>query len=465
VPTPITTAAPVTRLARSLPGRLARVLLAAGLVAALAGGLTFGAAVLSGRSGPPPASDPVPAAAFEQLSSASLTAGIGQLQQHLRAQPRDATGWATLGLSYVEQARLTADPAYYPKAAAALAEAVRVKPADNDSAHAGLAALAAARHDFGAALREADRALAINPLGARALAVRIDALVELGRYPAATAAARHADGIAPGIPVFTRLAYVNELHGRITEARRVLELALTSADDPGDLAYVHAQLGELAWSQGQMRQAGGEFAAALRADPGYLAAVEGRARVRAATGDVAGALGDLQTVVNRLPLPGYLTEYGELLTSAGRPAEAARQYAVARAWVKLAKASGVATDLETALFAADHGDKAEALRAARAERARRHSVHVDDALAWALHVNGRNAEALRYAQQANALGYRNALFRYHQGMIEKALGRTADARRDLTAALRLNPDFSVLHAPLARTALISLGGASPGGAP
>lgn len=454
-------AGPDARPARppARPRRLARLLLAIGLVTALAGGLTFGAAVIGGRSGPPPSSDPVSAAAFEKLSATSLAAGIGQLQEHLRAQPQDATGWATLGLSYVEQARLTADPAYYPKASAALAQALRVRPADNDQAYAGLGALAAARHDFGTALRDADRALAINPYGARALAVRIDALVELGRYPAAMAAARHADGIAPGIPVFTRLAYVNELYGRVAEARRVLGLALTSADDAGDLAYVHAQLGELAWSQGQLTVAGGEFAAALRADPGYLAALEGRARVRAAAGDAAGALEDLQTVVNRLPLPGYLTEYGEMLTAAGRPAAAAQQYAVARTWVKLARASGVATDLETALFAADHGDKAEALRAARAEWARRHSVHVADALAWALHVNGRDAEALRYAELANGLGYRNALFRYHEGMIEKSLGRAAQARRDLAAALSLNPHFSALHAPLARAALASLGGA------
>jgi Flp pilus assembly protein TadD len=144
----------------------------------------------------------------------------------------------------------------------------------------------------------------------------------------------------------------------------------------------------------------------------------------------------------------------------GRSAGAAQQYAVARDWVTLAKASGVATDLETALFAADHGDKAEALRAARAEWARRHSVHVADALAWALHVNGRDARALGYARLANGLGYRNAMFRYHLGMIEKSLGRTADARRDLSAALRLNPHFSFLHAPLAKAALASLGGPS-----
>ncbi len=44
-------------------------------------------------------------------------------------------------------------------------------------------------------------------------------------------------------------------------------------------------------------------------------------------------------------------------------------------------------------------------------------------------------------------------------MIEKTLSRTAEARRDLTAALRLNPHFSALHAPLAKAALASLGGA------
>jgi hypothetical protein len=45
-------------------------------------------------------------------------------------------------------------------------------------------------------------------------------------------------------------------------------------------------------------------------------------------------------------------------------------------------------------------------------------------------------------------------------MIEKALGRAGDARRDLAAALHLNPHFSARYAPLAKAALTSLGGAS-----
>ncbi|WP_169806957.1 tetratricopeptide repeat protein [Actinomadura macra] len=437
---------------------LARRLLMAGLIAAMITGFTLAATIRVER--PPSTSDASFAASAARAPAATLSGSVDRLQRHLRDQPRDASGWAALGLAYVERARLTADPSYYPKAADALGRSMGLRPRDNDTAHAGLAALAAARHDFPTALAEADRALDINAYGARALAVRVDALVELGRYKDARKAAEHADATKPGIPVFTRLAYVRELFGQTGEARRVLQLAASSATDRGDVAYVRTQLGELAWNRGDTRTAGREFAAALQADPTDLGALDGRARVRAATGDVPGALRDQQALVGRTPLPARLTWLGELHESAGRRDEAARQYAVAAAWGALAKANGVTPDLETALFNADHGDRAAALRAAQAEWARRHSVHVADALAWALHANGRDEEALRYAREAAATGYRNATFQYHRGMIERSLGKRADARRDLSAALRLNPHFSPLHAPRAWAALADLGGAA-----
>jgi hypothetical protein len=43
-------------------------------------------------------------------------------------------------------------------------------------------------------------------------------------------------------------------------------------------------------------------------------------------------------------------------------------------------------------------------------------------------------------------------------MIEDSLGRTGDARRDLAAALALNPQFSPRYAPVAAAALTRLGG-------
>jgi tetratricopeptide (TPR) repeat protein len=178
----------------------------------------------------------------------------------------------------------------------------------------------------------------------------------------------------------------------------------------------------------------------------------------AARGDLAGATRERESMVSRLPLPAYLTALGELYEAQRRPERARQQYSVVDASIRIAQANGVTTDLETALFAADHGDPATALRAARAERARRDSVQVDDALAWALHSGGRDREALEQARRAARTGYRNALFLYHRGMIEQSLGLRADARRSLAAALALNPHFSPLLAPRARAALATLGG-------
>ncbi|MGI5249463.1 tetratricopeptide repeat protein [Actinacidiphila glaucinigra] len=262
----------------------------------------------------------------------------------------------------------------------------------------------------------------------------------------------------PGIPAFTRLAYVHELRGDPAGARRILTRALDSAATPGDTAYVATALGQLAWSQGRYPAALGHFATALRADPGYLPAVEGRGRTYAARGDREKALRDLGRVVDRYPLPAQLAELAELYEATGQQERAEQQYAVVGTWIALAGANGVATDLDAALVAADHGDPVEALRAARAEWSRRRTVHTADALAWALHVNGRDREALAYAERSSAPGYRNAAFLYHRGVIEAALGKREAARTSLAAALRLNPGFSPTAAPAARRALAHIEG-------
>ncbi|MGV9565438.1 tetratricopeptide repeat protein [Streptomyces sp. NPDC003480] len=426
--------------------------------ASLAVALTAGAVVVgvvrdSGRTAPlvsaPGAVSP------ELLAGGDLDASIRSLQAQLRAQPRDYGSWATLGLAYVEQARTKGDPSRYPQAQRALDRSLEIRP-DNDAALAGRAALAAARHDFAGALTYADLALKQNPYSERALSSRVDALVELGRYADASKAADLADTRRPGVPVFTRYAYVHELRGDVGTARRVLEQALSTATSRGDIAYVATALGQLAWNQGDYRTALDRYARALAADENYLPALEGRARAQAAQGDTADAIRGMEQVVDRYPLPQPLVELGELYEARGKEGDRTKardQYTLVDAWVSLARANGVNADLDTALAAADHGDRVAALKAARAEWARRHTVHTADALAWALHVNGHDREALPYARQATATGYHNASFLYHRGMIERAVGRTDQARASLTAALRLNPGFSPLGAREARKAL------------
>lgn len=275
-------------------------------------------------------------------------------------------------------------------------------------------------------------------------------------------AADVADSRRPGIPSFTRFAYVHELRGDVTTARKVLDRALAGATSPGDVSYVATALGQLDWRQGEYKNSLRHYATALRADPAAVAALEGRGRARAASGNTAGAIRDLKTVVARAPLPTALVELGELYEARGDDRAAKRQYALVGTWLRLARAGGVDVDLDTALASTEHGDRAAGLKAARAEWQRRHTVHTADALAWALHAAGRDKEALPYARRATATGFGEAAFLYHRGVIELAAGDRAEGRELLREALDRNPAFSPLGAKAARAALAGATGKEAG---
>lgn len=98
------------------------------------------------------------------------------------------------------------------------------------------------------------------------------------------------------------------------------------------------------------------------------------------------------------------------------------------------------------------------MAAAQAEFSRRQNIDSQDALAWALHSAGRDAEARPLAQAATSLGGSTALFLYPRDVIEAVLGQIDQARVTLAQALDTNPYFSPLHAPRARNLLTSLGG-------
>ncbi|MEP6526612.1 MAG: tetratricopeptide repeat protein [Nocardioidaceae bacterium] len=432
-----------------LVGALATILVLAGAVG-----------VIRDTHGPRATSavTPVDPGVLTQLSGGDLASAVTALQTHLRAQPLDGRGWATLGVSYVEMARLAGDPSYYPKAGHVLARSLRVEPTDNDLALAGLAALAAARHEFNIALRESRASLAINPYQAQALAIRVDALTELGRYDAQLTALRQADHRQPGVPVFARYSYAEELRGRTHRAMELLRQGLRGATVPSDQAYLLTLLADLERRAGHLHRTGRLIRRALIASPDYVPALASRARLLVARDDLAQALRTWRDVTSRLALPEYLLERGELYETTGRPALAQQQFSVLQATKQLLRSNGVRVDLETALFEADHGSPSAALSAARTEWSRRHSVQVADALAWAQHVSGHDAAALRMSDRATRLGTPLAMFSIHRGLIEAALGRRSVALRDLRLGLEQDPGLSPWQADRARSVLRSLEG-------
>jgi tetratricopeptide (TPR) repeat protein len=415
------------------------------------------AAVLAGRTSTAQSSGTTAAGPDAPRAPDSLSAAVAAAQRRLTDTPGDWRTWAQLGAAYVERARLTADPSYYAKAEGALRRSLDLRPDGNDLALTGLGALANARHDFRAAAELAVRALAVNSYSAVAEGVLADARTQLGDYPAATEAVQRMLELRPGVASFTRASYDAELHGDLATARSALEQVVDIASG-ADEAYARTYLGGLAFSVGDLGGAEAQYELGRAVLPDDPALRWGEARVAAARGDVDTALAAFQAVVDVRPLPEYFVEYGEYLESLGREDEAQEQFALVETIRKLFVANGVTDDLGVALFAADHGDAATAVRAARAEFARRQNVDAQDALGWALHSAGRDDEALVHARAATALGGRNALFLFHRGAIEAALGRTDEARRTLAAALDTNPYFSSLLAPQAEKLLASLGG-------
>ena len=441
--------------------RTAKIVTVTVLAATLFGVAGIGAfRTLHAETPPVAPAPPADSAALFAPAGAGLDAIIAQLQAQLTRAPDDWKSYAYLGLAYVQQARTTADPTYYPKAQGVLETSMGLHPRGTEEGLVGLAALAAARHDFAGALRDGERARALDPYDANVYGVIGDAELELGRYDAAFDTFQHMVDLKPTLSSYARVSYARELQGDVPGALRAMTYARDVAGTQADVAWASFQIGELYFNSGRPAQARAAYRRGIEADPNYVPNDAGLAKVAWAQGDVGAAIAGYRRVVQRYPAPEHVIALGDLYASIGETAQASRQYALVRAEERLFRANGVNVDLELSLFDADHGDPAAALVAARAEWGRRHSIHVADAYAWALYANGRYAKAAAMSRFATSLGTRNALFFFHAGMIELRLGHRDAARGLLSRALRTNPHFSIQHAPEAVRTLASLGGAA-----
>jgi pentatricopeptide repeat protein len=407
-------------------------------------------------TGPPASSSAAPARPAETSPHAATIADVDRLTARLRDHPTDAAAYRDLGLAFLQRARETADPSFYDRAAAAFAEAVGRMPADALTL-VGVGGLQLARHAFADALETGRRAVALAPELGAAHGVVVDALVELGRYDEAVGALQEMIELGEDLPSLARVSYLRELHGDLAGALQAMERAAAAGSTAAEgEAFVITLVGDLAAQLGDRERASAAYDRAQRLVPGYAPAWAGQGRLAVAAGDLDSAVAAVAAAADVLPLPEYVVALGEAREAAGDEPGAADAYALARVEADLLRASGVVVDLELAVFEADHGDPARAVRLAEAAYADRRTVHTADALAWALHRAGRTSEAAPYVAEALRLGTRRATFRYHAGMIALAMGDEAVARRELRMALDADPGFSATGAAAARAALVGL---------
>jgi tetratricopeptide (TPR) repeat protein len=382
------------------------------------------------------------------LASGETAGLVRDLQARLRDDPADGRSWTLLGLGYEQLARESGDAAWYGKADGALRRALELDRNDQ-TAVVGLGSLALSRHRFRDALVLGRRAQALAPADAHSYGVIGDALVELGRYDAAFRSFRRMLDLKPTSAAYARWSYARELVGDRAGAKRWMRLAQDAAVGRREaFAWASVQLGHLYWGAGEVHAAERQYRIALVVFPGYVYSLEALARVAAARGDLRVAISLQRRAVDTIPLPQFVTQLGDLYRRAGRLDDARAQYATVAAIERLQRANGVATDLESALFAADRGRPSVAL--ARRARALRPSVDGDDVLAWTLARAGRCGEALPWSRRSLRLGTQDALKFFHRAWIEDCLGRRAESRLWAGRALRLNPNLSLLWTATAK---------------
>jgi tetratricopeptide (TPR) repeat protein len=382
---------------------------------------------------------------------ADTDARIARLQADVRSGRTDRA--AALAAAYLQKVRETGDASFYTRADALLRQALAGDARDQGTL-VQAATLAAGRHDFRGALRLARRAQAVVPGTVAPLPILVDSLVELGRYGAAERTLQHLVDLKPNLAAYARVSYFRELIGDLPGATDAMQRAVAAGGPaPENVAYVQSLLGGLELARGRLGAARHGYDAALAAMPAYAPAAAGRARLAAMTGDLHGAIVRWRRVVARLPLPEYVIALGETKLAAGRTSAGRRDLALVHAQQRLLAAAGVNTDVELAIFEADHGSPPRGVALARAAWGSAPSVRSADALGWALTRSGRPQAGLRWARRALRLGSLDPSLRYHAGMTALAAGRRDEGRSDLRLAIAHGLAAQPLHLQRAREAL------------
>ncbi len=413
---------------------------------------------------------------FSPISQALLTplpTGTGRMIRNAQASversPKDAKSYAVLGAAYLQQARETGDVSDYQLAEKSLNLSLDIVSADF-SAEAPLESLAEVcmgEHRFADALTYSQRALSLGSGDVSPFAIAGDADTDMGEYDKGAAAYARLTPLdmtlAPRAAYArdSRISYLRFIAGDTTEAIRLMKVAVAEGIEAQlpkeNLAWLYYELGEYLTQAGDALSANASYLAALETHPGDYRALAGLAKLRANNGRYAEAIVLYQKAIAVVPMPIFVGELGDLYSRTGNQAEAKKQYQLVEYIGLLGKINQVLHNRDLALFYADHDTKLpEALTLAHKEFEVRHDIYTWDALAWALYKNGRYADASKASGKALAHGTRDALLRYHAGMIAAKLGDSVRAKKELTEALAINPHFHLIYAVEAQQRLNAL---------
>jgi tetratricopeptide (TPR) repeat protein len=382
---------------------------------------------------------------------------IAALQKAIAMNPGRHDLYADLAFAYARRARETADPACYGKAEEAVNKSSSLMP-DNFEAKKVQVWILLGKHEFARAREEAQHLNKKAP-DIMVYGLLTDANVELGNYKEAEEAVQWMLDMRPGnVAGLTRAAYLRELFGDIEGALEMLNSAYhrVPPTEVEDRSWILTNIGHLHLMSGKPEDAEKILNQALTLFPDYHYGLAQMAKVRMSQRRYKDAVKLLRQRYQAAPHPENLYDLAVALQKAGSDKEAKRAFIEFEKKALAESDSPDNSNRELIFYYADHARKpSKALDIASKEIGRKRDVYTRGALAWALHVNGRNKEARRQIDIALAVGIRNAEVFYHAGMIALQSGDRKTAIRYLKKTLETNPVSEV--SDVARRELSRLG--------
>ena len=389
-----------------------------------------------------------------QLSPAEQS--MAAAQKEIAKKPDQFAAYNHLAIALSRRARETSDITYYAQAEGALKKSLELAPSNMESEKIHVWLLLG-RHEFPSALEAAKALNKQNPDDVLIYGFMTDANAELGKYEDAEASAQWMLNLRPGnLPGMTRAAYLRELFGDIDGAYELMDMAYqaTPPTETEDRAWILSQMGHLRFVAGKTDEADNILKQALIIFPSYHYALGNLAKVRITQRRYDDAVALLEQRYQAAAHAENLYDLAEALKLAGRDAEAKKAFAEFETKSLAESVRKDNSSRELVFYYADYAQQpARALEVAKQEFAWRRDVYTLDAYAWALHVNGQDAEARKQIETALAVGVRDAKMLDHAGEIALKLG-------DRPAAERYLEDSAALHAigsEQARLRLASLG--------
>ncbi len=325
------------------------------------------------------------------------------LVQSISKAPAEVKNYAALAKLFMTEARVSGDhPYYYPAAMCCLDEALRRKP-NNIEASMLKTSVLLSLHHFAEARALAKDLSANNPTISGLYGMLCDANVELGNLDEAVSDVDAMMRLRPGLEAYARAAYLREIHGDVDGALDAMSLAAQAGlSGSEEAAWTRCTLGTMYLKYNRLDEAERCFEQTLAERKSYPSALAGLAMVWHKKSKDGAALALLDSALTLQPEVLFVEHKAEIMADLGMTHERDSLESVMESMLDQDEAAGHFNHAERAIsYCRLHYKPLQALAHARLEIAQRpNNMTAQYAMAFALHCNGMDKEALQFMTKA-----------------------------------------------------------------